>query len=105
MGGESQNVVNFAHYFPSPPCENLFLPIQKSECETLKRMAMDNTNCPYTGASITIVCKRLMKKMVLTNVNLHRDNTRVSAMEGSTIKVLGFIPLSLKVKDNMGQVH
>ena len=34
------------------------------------RKAVDNTNCPDTGASITIAGKSLMKKMGLNNNNL-----------------------------------
>ena len=45
-----------------------------------------------------------MKKMGLDNSNLHKDNTRVTAMEGSTIKVIGFIPVKLTVK-HVGNTH
>ena len=69
------------------------VPVSKTD----KRKAVDNTNCPDTGASITIAGKSLMKKMGLNNNNLIRDNTKVSAAEGSTIKVWGFIPVKLRV--------
>ena len=59
------------------------------------RTVVDNTNCPDTGASVTIAGKSLMKKMGLTNNNLLRDNTRISAAEGTPIKVWGFIPVKL----------
>ena len=70
-----------------------------------KRSAIDKTNCPDTGASIMIAGRGLMRRMGLTHNNLHRDKTNVSAAEGSKIKVLGFIPVKLKVKDNEGQEH
>ena len=44
-----------------------------------------------------------MKKMGLTHNNLHRDKTNMLAAEGTRIKVLGFIPVQLKVKDNAGE--
>merc|ERR1712239_60405 len=69
------------------------------------RKAMDNTNCPDTGASITLGGKSLMKKMGLNNDNLMRDNTKVSAAERSTIKVWGFIPVKLRVVDSVGGVR
>ena len=62
------------------------------------RKAVDNTNCLDTGASITLVGRSLMKKMNLTPRNLFKDNTRVSAGEGSCIKVLGFLPAKLRIQ-------
>ena len=44
-----------------------------------RRTAIDKTNCPDTGASITIAGRGLMRKMGLTHNNLHRDKTNVSA--------------------------
>ena len=69
-----------------------------------RRRAMDSTNCLDTGASITLTGKNLMKKMGLNSNNLLKDNTRVSAAEGSTIKVIGFIPVKLKLKHD-GMTH
>ena len=46
-----------------------------------------------------------MKKMGLMVNNFQKDHTKVSAMEGSAIKVLGFIPLKLRVKEQEGQVY
>ena len=46
-----------------------------------------------------------MKKMGLTVDNLLKDKTRVSAAEGTTIKVWGFIPVKLKVKDQFSEYH
>merc|ERR1712239_41636 len=77
------------------------VPIDKAN----KRMAVENTNCPDTGASITIGGKILMQKLGLTNENLLRDNTHVSAAEGSTIKLCGFIPVTLRVRDGAGGVR
>merc|ERR1712082_103161 len=69
------------------------------------RKAVDNTNCPDTGASITIGGKNLMRKLGLNNDNLMRDHTKVSAAEGSTIKVWGFLPVKLRVVDSAGGVR
>ena len=52
---------------------------------------------------MTISGRNLMKKMGLTVDNLLKDKTRVSAAEGTTIKVWGFIPVKLKVKDQFGE--
>ena len=46
-----------------------------------------------------------MKKLGLTNDNLLRDNTKVSAAEGSKIKLWGFIPVTLQVCDGAGGVR
>ena len=70
-----------------------------------KRLTLDNTNCPETGALVTITGKNLMKKMGLNNDILLRDNTRISATEGTSIKVWGFIPIKLRVKDKEGEVR
>ena len=42
---------------------------------------------------------------LLTNNILLRDNTRISAVEGTSIKVWGFIPVKLRVKDKCGKVR
>ena len=52
---------------------------------------------------MTISGRNLMKKMGLTVDNLLKDKTRVSAAEGTTIKVWGFIPVKLKAKDQFGE--
>ena len=52
-----------------------------------------------------ILGKNLMKKMGLVNSNLYMDKTRCSAMEGSSIKVLCFIPVKLRVKGQDGRAH
>ena len=70
-----------------------------------KGLAVDSTNCPDTGASVTIADKNLMKKMGLTKDNLLKDNTRISAAEGTSIKVWGFIPVKLRVRDKGGEVR
>merc|ERR1712082_514117 len=49
--------------------------------------------------------KNLMKKLGLNNDNLMRDHTKVSAAEGSTIKLWGFIPVTLRVRDGAGGVR
>ena len=67
-----------------------------------KRVAVDNTNCPDTGASVTISGKHLMRKMGLTRENLLTNNTRVSAAERTSIMMWGFIPVKLRVKDQCG---
>merc|ERR1712082_464187 len=77
------------------------VPVEKAN----QRKAVDNTNFPDTGASITIGGKILMKKLGLTNDNLLRDNTKVSAAEGSSIKLWGFIPVKLRVRDGAGGVR
>ena len=43
-----------------------------------------------------------MKKMGITQDNLVQDNTRVSAAKGTSIKVWGFLPVILQVKDLKG---
>ena len=63
-----------------------------------KRMIVDNTNYPDTGASITIPGRSLMKKMWLNNSNFLKDNARFAAAEGTTIEVIGFISVKLTVK-------
>merc|ERR1712082_379065 len=77
------------------------VPINKAN----QRKATDNTNCPDTGASITIGGKILMKKLGLTSENLLKDNPTVSAAEGSNIRLLGFIPVTLRVRDGAGGVR
>merc|ERR1712082_100512 len=77
------------------------VPVEKANM----RMAVDNTNCPDTGASITIGGKILMKQLGLTNENLLRDNTKVSEAEGSMIKLWGFITVTLRVRDGAGGVR
>merc|ERR1712082_107582 len=77
------------------------VPINKAD----QRRTVDNTNCPDTGASITIGGKLLMKKLGLTGENLLKDNTTVSAAEGSDIRLLGFIPVTLRVRDEAGGVR
>ena len=57
---------------------------------------VETNNCPDTGASISFTGSSLVKKMGITQDNLVQDNTRVSAAEGSTIKVWGFIPVKFK---------
>ena len=39
-----------------------------------------------------------MKKMNLTPRNLFKDTNRVSAAEGSRIKVLGFLPAKFRIQ-------
>ena len=46
-----------------------------------------------------------MKKMVLNNDNLLRDNTRLYAAKGTSIKVWGFIPVKLRAKGKEGEIH
>ena len=46
-----------------------------------------------------------MRRMDLTKDNLRNDNTRVSAAEGTSIKVWGFIPIKLRVKDKCGDIR
>ena len=70
-----------------------------------KRKAVDNTNCPDTGASITLAGRHIMRKLGVKVTNLHRDKTKVSAAEGTNIRVLGFLPVVLRVKDENGEVH
>ena len=70
-----------------------------------RRRVVETNNCPDTGASITISGRSLMKKMGITQDNLVQDNTRVSAAEGSTIKVWGFLPVKLKVMGQKGVDH
>merc|ERR1712237_275209 len=43
--------------------------------------------------------------MGLNNNNLMRDNTKVSAAKGSTIKVWRFMPVKLRVTDSVGGVR
>ena len=90
-------IINFSEDSVRPARE----PITKQN----KRLAVDSTNCPDTGASVTIAGKNLMKKMGLTKDNLLKDNTWVSAAEGTSIKVWGFIPVKLRVRDKGGEVH
>ena len=70
-----------------------------------KRFTVDTSNCPDTGATITVTGKHVMKRMGLKNINLHRDQTRCSTADGSPLKMLGFIPIKLRVKDKDGQTH
>ena len=49
--------------------------------------------------------KHTMKKMGLMVTNLHRDQTRCSTAYGSPLKMLGFIPVKIRVKDSKGQKH
>ena len=70
-----------------------------------KRFTTDTSNCPDTEATITVTGKHVMKKMGLRVINLHRDQTRCSTADGSPLKMLGFIPVKLRVKDKDGQTH
>ena len=67
-----------------------------------KRSAVDNSNCPDMGASITILGKNLMKKMGLM---VNKDKMSCSVAEKSTFRELGFIPVRLKVKGQDGETH
>ena len=44
-----------------------------------------------------------MKRMNLSVKNLHRDGTKCTAANGSKLKMLGFIPVRLRVKDKDGE--
>ena len=46
-----------------------------------------------------------MNKMNLTVKNLHMDETKCTAANGSRLKMLGFIPVKLRVKDKEGEYH
>ena len=46
-----------------------------------------------------------MKKMGLTVATLHKDQTRCSTADGSPLKILGFIPVKIRVKDSKGKKH
>ena len=70
-----------------------------------KRFTTDTSNCPDTGATITVTGKHVMKKMGLKVINLHKDQTRCSTADGSPLKMLGFIPVKLRVKGKDGQTH
>ena len=123
VGDKKENVINLHHLATKPqqahsivwcPRVNRFVqnvsknhePL-KLEIETLhdielkiddysvRRTREQSPNCPDTGVSVTISGKSLMNKMGLTNNNLMRDNTRVSAAEGTSIKVWGFVPVKL----------
>ena len=70
-----------------------------------RRVTTDTSNCPDTGATISVTGRHVMKKMGLQKNNLHKDDTHCSTADGSPLKMLGFIPVKLKVKDNNGEVH
>ena len=70
-----------------------------------KRTTVDTSNCPDMGATILVLGKHTMKKMGLKTTNLHRNQTRCSTADGSPLKMLGFIPVKIKVKDSEGQKH
>ena len=55
-----------------------------------KRHRTDTSNCPDTGATITVAEKHTMKKIGLQISNLHRDQKRCSTADGSPLKMLGF---------------
>ena len=46
-----------------------------------------------------------MKKMRITQDNLVQDNTSVSAAEGSTIRVWGFLPMKFRVREKKGLIR
>ena len=66
---------------------------------------MDSSNCPDTGATITVTGRHTTKKMGLKGSGLHRDQTRCSTADRSPLKMLGFIPVKIRVKDKDGQTH
>ena len=70
-----------------------------------KRFMMDSSNCPDTGATITVTGRHTTKKMGLKGSDLHRDQTRCSTADKSPLKMLGFIPVKIRVKDKDGQTY
>ena len=40
-----------------------------------------------------------MKRMGLSKVNLYKDETRCTTADGTPLKILGFIPVLVRVKD------
>ena len=76
------------------------VPILKKD----KIKVVENNNCPDTGASISLARRSLMKKMGITQDNLVQDNTSVSAAEGSTISVSGFLPMKFRVTRKDGLI-
>ena len=77
------------------------VPIEKKD----QIRVVENNNCPDTGASISLAGRSLMKKMGVTQDNLILENTSVSAAEGSTIRVWGFLPMKFKVTGKDGLVR
>ena len=70
-----------------------------------KRILVDTTNCPDTGATIFLTGLHTMKKMGLRSTNLYKDHTRCSTADGSPLNILGFIPVQVRVKDSLGGKH
>ena len=66
---------------------------------------MDSSNCPDTGATITVTGRHTTKKMGLKGSGLHRDQTRCSTADKSPLKMLGFILVKIRVKDKDGQTQ
>ena len=66
---------------------------------------MDTSNTPDTGATINVTGKHIMHKMGLTVKNLHKDKTKCSTADGSSLKILGLLPVMFKVRDGEGQTH
>ena len=58
-----------------------------------------------SGANIMVSGNHTMKKMGQKLSNLHKHQTRCSTADGSPLKMLGFIPVKIRVKDSEGQKH
>ena len=70
-----------------------------------KRTLLDTNNCPDTGVTIFLTRLHTMKRMGLRSANLYKDQTRCSTADGTPLKILGFIPVLVRVKDSVGMKH
>ena len=70
-----------------------------------KRTLLDASNWPDTGATILLTGLHQMKKMGLRSANLYKDTTRCSTADGTPLKILGFIPVLVRVKDSNNMQH
>ena len=70
-----------------------------------KRTLLDTNNCPDTGATIFLTGIHQMQRMGLSRANLYKDQTRCTTADGTPLKILGFIPVLVRVKDGVGEKH
>ena len=82
--------------------EKLLGPAKEPVTAPNKRTMVDTTNCLDTGATIFMSGQHTMQKMGLNVANLHRDQTKCSSADGSPLKILGFIPVIIRVNDSKG---
>ena len=84
-----------------PDCDGRIMPAgyykkpkQKADISEMKEI-IENNACADTGAEVNLAGEALMRKMGLSEENLHQDGIQIKGAGGKPIPVLGFYPIAM----------